>query len=61
MAILLRKTVLKAIASIGFGIREVLRTVEFNGNSEGAVDEVDLHLALPVEWDGNANVQLEIE
>jgi hypothetical protein len=59
IAILLQQAVLSAIATIGSGVRKMLRAVEFNGNSKSLVQEVDLHLTLPIERDRNSDVQLE--
>ena len=48
-----------AIAAVGFWIGEMLRAIEFYNDTQRLVKEIDLHLTLAIERNGNPNVQLE--
>jgi hypothetical protein len=57
--VLLQERILLSIPTVGLGIRQVLRAVQFDHRSGVNAQEVDLHLAQVVEGNGQFYIQLE--
>lgn len=59
VAVLLQQLVLSTVPSICDGIRQVLRTIQFQGEARVGTEEVDFQRASTVEGDGQRSVQQE--
>jgi len=59
IAVLLQQSVFPAITPVGFWIGEMLRTIEFQDDTQRLVEEIDLHLTMAIERNWYPKVQLK--
>ena len=59
IAVLLEERVFGAVGAVGVGVVEVLRAVNFDGEVKGGTEQIDFHVGIAAESNGEADVELE--
>jgi hypothetical protein len=59
VAVLLEQSVFSSIPAVGIWIGEMLCTIQFDGDARVRTQQINLHLAPPIENDRKLNVQAE--
>ena len=59
IAVLLEQDVFAPVAAIGVGVGQVLRTVQFDHDSQIPTEQIHFHSPAPIEGDGQLDIQVE--